>query len=69
MNVKIKKLLDRYALNKKMIDIRKSTLRRYECTGYYNSMEIVLLLEDSISSFEKRNDKIIKVIERLIENQ
>ena len=69
MNVKIKKLLDRYALNKELINSRKSILRKYECTGNYNNMDIVPLLENSISLFEKRNNKIIKVIERLIENQ
>lgn len=69
MKVKIKKLLDRYALNKELINSRKSILRKKECTDSYNNMDIVPLLENSISLFEKTNNKIIKAIERLIENQ
>lgn len=68
MKVKIKKLLDRYALNKEPINSRKSILRKYECTGNYIT-DIIPLLEDCISLLEKRNNKIIKAIERLIENQ
>lgn len=69
MNVKIKKLLDTYALNKELINSRKSILRKYECIGSYTNMDTILSLEETISFIEKRNDKIIKIIERLIENQ
>lgn len=68
MNVKIKKLLDRYALNKELINSRKSILRKYECTGNYNT-DIIPLLENRISFYDKKNNQIIKAIARLIENQ
>lgn len=68
MNVEIKKLLDRYALNKELINSRKSILRKYEYTGNYNT-DIIPLLENRISFYDKKNNQIIKAIERLIENQ